>query len=140
MEAVFGRDCLLGKSNSCLSNVKSLFRLYSRKRGYACLICVDGPFPKQISLLPQFRGIVVANACAHGRRHTHDGRISRTVGARPIGELADPLKSFTSHLGEAWAVSPGKDATLKSVLLIDDDIEFCDMLRDYLSMHDIRLA
>ena len=60
--------------------------------------------------------------------------------ARPIGELADPFESFTSHLGEAWALSPGKDATLKSVLIIDDDIEFCDMLRDYLSMHDIRLS
>jgi DNA-binding response OmpR family regulator len=28
---------------------------------------------------------------------------------------------------------------MKSVLIIDDDIEFCDMLRDYLASHDIRL-
>jgi two-component system response regulator CpxR len=28
---------------------------------------------------------------------------------------------------------------LKSLLIIDDDIDFCDMLRDYLSLHDFRL-
>lgn len=29
---------------------------------------------------------------------------------------------------------------MKSLLIIDDDIEFCEMLRDYLSLHEIRLS